>query len=130
MLIDTHAHVQDSAFDADRAAVIARAAAAGVQMITVGVDIVTSRAALALAVQYPGVYAAVGVHPHEAGSLTPSVIDELRRMCLHPKVVALGETGLDWYRNLSPRQVQIALHAGEPMIVDAGARVIHMIQCA
>jgi TatD DNase family protein len=53
------------------------------------------------------VYAAVGVHPHEAESLTPSVIDELRRMCLHPKVVALGETGLDFYRNLSPRQAQL-----------------------
>ena len=76
-------------------------------MITVGVDIVTSRAALALAATYQSVYAAVGVHPHEAESLTPAVLDELRRMCLHPKVVAIGETGLDWYRNLSPRQAQL-----------------------
>lgn len=107
MLIDTHAHVQDIAFDEDRAEVIAHAADAGVTMITVGVDLATSRAAVALAAQYAGVYAAVGVHPHEAASLTPAVIDELRRLCLHPKVVAVGETGLDWYRNLSPKQAQL-----------------------
>lgn len=106
MLIDTHAHVQDAAFDEDRADVLARAAEAGVVIITVGIDIVTSRAAVALAATHAGVYAAVGVHPHEAESLTPAVFDELRRLCLHPKVVAVGETGLDFYRNLSPRQAQ------------------------
>ncbi len=106
MLIDTHAHVQDAAFDEDRADVLARAAEAGVVIITVGIDIVSSRAAVALAATHAGVYAAVGVHPHESESLTPAVIDELRRLCLHPKVVAVGETGLDFYRNLSPRQAQ------------------------
>jgi TatD DNase family protein len=108
MLIDTHAHLQDAAFDDDRCAVIARAAASGVVMITVGVDLPTSRAAVALAAQHDGVYAAVGVHPHDAASLTMAALDELRRLCLHPKVVAVGETGLDWNRNLSPRKEQEA----------------------
>jgi len=67
----------------------------------------SSRAAVALAAGHAGVYAAVGVHPHDAESLTPAILDELRRLCLHPKVVAVGETGLDWFRNLSPRQAQI-----------------------
>jgi TatD DNase family protein len=107
MLIDTHAHIQDTAYDEDRADVIARATGAGVLMLTVGVDIATSRAAVALATSNPGIYAAVGVHPHEATSLTPAVLDELRRLCLHPKVVAIGETGLDWYRNLSPKAAQL-----------------------
>ena len=107
MLIDTHAHVQDSAYDEDRADVIKRAADAGVTMITVGVDLASSRAAAALAAQHDGIYAAVGLHPHEAATLSPTVIDELRRLCLHPRVVAIGETGLDWYRNLAPRQAQL-----------------------
>jgi TatD DNase family protein len=108
MLVDSHAHVQDSAFDDDRADVIARARARAVTIITVGIDLATSRAALALAEQYEGVYAAVGVHPHEAATLTAAALDELRRLCLHPKVIAIGETGLDWYRNLSPRKEQEA----------------------
>jgi TatD DNase family protein len=111
MLIDTHAHVQDTAFDEDRADVIERAVDAGIAMITVGVDLATSQAAVALAAQHPGIYATVGVHPHEAKSLTPDIVGELRRLCLHPKVVAIGETGLDWRRNLSPRAEQRAAFA-------------------
>ena len=106
MLVDTHAHVQDAAFDADRSLVIERANAAGVAVICVGVDLASSRAAVALAAQHAGLYAAVGVHPHEARGLTAQALAELRRLCLHPKVVAVGETGLDWHRNLSSRSEQ------------------------
>ncbi len=111
MLIDTHTHVQDAAFAEDRAQVIQRARDAGVQMICVGVDLATSRAAVALAASCPDVYAAVGVHPHEATSLTPETLGELRRLCLYPGVVAIGETGLDWYRHLAPRDEQMAAFA-------------------
>lgn len=107
MLVDTHAHLDDATFDADRDDVIQRAADAGVCVITVGVNLTSSRAAVTLAAEHESIYAAVGVHPHEAASVTPAVMDELRRLCLHPKVVAVGETGLDWYRNLSPRPVQL-----------------------
>lgn len=106
MLFDTHAHLEDTAFDMDRAEVIRRALDAGICILTVGVNLTTSLAAVALANQHKGIYAAVGIHPHEAESLTTATIDELRRLCLHPKVVAVGETGLDWYRNRSPQQAQ------------------------
>lgn len=106
-LVDTHAHLDDRAFDADRAAVIERAAEAGVAVITVGVDLASSEAAVALAARYDGVYAAVGVHPHDAQSFTPRALEHLRSLCREPRVVAIGETGLDWYRNLSPRAAQL-----------------------
>jgi TatD DNase family protein len=106
VLIDTHAHLNDSAFDGDREEVIGRAAGAAVDVIDVGVNLATSEASAALSAQHTGIYAAAGVHPHEAYTLTASDIDALRRLCLLPKVVAVGETGLDWFRDLSPRPAQ------------------------
>ncbi len=106
-LFDTHAHLDDRRFDADRDAVIQRARTADVATIlTVGADLPSSRTAVALAEQYPFIYAAVGIHPHEAQTVTPDVLAELRRLTAHPRVVAVGEIGLDFYYDLSPQEVQ------------------------
>ena len=107
MLIDSHAHLNFPQFDADRDAVIERAREAGlVVILNIGTDLASSRAAVALAEQYDFIYAAVGVHPHDARTVTPDVLAELRTLARHPKVVAVGEIGLDYYRDLSPRPVQ------------------------
>ncbi|MBI3241344.1 MAG: TatD family hydrolase [Chloroflexi bacterium] len=96
-----------SAFDADRDAVIARAREAGVgRIMNPGVDLDSSRRAVALAEKYPEVYAAVGFHPHDAAKLGADELRELRVLATHPKVKAIGEIGLDYYRNLSPQDVQ------------------------
>lgn len=106
-LVDSHAHIHFPHFDADRGAVIARALDAGLTMILdVGTDLSTSRAAVALAEQHKLVYAAVGVHPHDAAGFTAGVMNELRLLAKHPKVLAIGEIGLDYYRDLSPRDLQ------------------------
>jgi len=98
-LFDSHLHLEDEAFDADRGQVLARARAAGVVgMITVGSDVASSAAAVALADRHRDVHAAVGVHPQEAEQATAEAMDELRRMAAHPRVVAIGETGLDYVR--------------------------------
>jgi len=109
MIIDTHTHLNDPAFASDLEAVLARAAAAGVTaMIVAGYDLPSSQQAVALAERYPALWAAVGVHPHDARDFTPAMREELRRLATHPRVVAIGETGLDFYYNHSPRQAQIA----------------------
>ncbi|MBN1179164.1 MAG: TatD family hydrolase [Anaerolineae bacterium] len=106
-LVDSHAHLDFGQFDADRTAVIDRARDAGlVAVLNVGTDLASSRAAVALAEQYDFIYAAVGVHPHDAKTVTPAVLDALRSLARHPKVVAIGEIGLDYYRDRSPRPVQ------------------------
>jgi TatD DNase family protein len=107
MLVDSHAHLDFSQFDADRPAVLDRArAAAVVAIVDVGADLESSRRAVALAESEPMVYASVGVHPHDARMLDGAVLAELRALAGHPKVVAVGEIGLDFYRNLSPHDVQ------------------------
>lgn len=107
-LVDSHAHVQMRQFDADRAEVIAAAFAAGVaQMVAPGVDVETSALAISLAEQYPGrIFAAVGTHPHDATTLTAAALARQRELARSPHVVAIGEIGLDYYRNLSPRETQ------------------------
>jgi TatD DNase family protein len=106
-LIDSHAHLDFSQFDADRDAVVERARGAGlVAILNVGADLPSSRAAVGLAETHASIYAAVGVHPHDAATVTLAVLDELRTLARHPKVVAVGEIGLDYYRDLSPRPVQ------------------------
>jgi TatD DNase family protein len=107
MLIDTHAHLQMSKYEDDRDAVIARAAEAGVDfIINVGIDLPSCREAVKLAEEHENLYAAVGVHPHDARTLDDNTLDALRDLARHPKVVAIGETGLDYYRDLSPRPIQ------------------------
>jgi TatD DNase family protein len=106
-LIDSHAHLDFPQFDGDRDAVIARAREAGlVAIVNAGTSLESSRASVALADRVDFIYAAVGIHPHDAKTLTPTVLDELRALARHPKVVAVGEIGLDYYRDLSPRPVQ------------------------
>jgi TatD DNase family protein len=106
-LIDSHAHLDFPPFNDDRETVIERAEAAGVvAVLNVGTDLGSSRAAVALAERYDFVYAAVGVHPHDAATVTAAVLDGLRALARHPKVVAIGEIGLDYYRDLSPRPAQ------------------------
>lgn len=127
MLIDTHAHLDFPHFDADREAVLERAEAAGVTAIlNVGADLESSRRAVALAEKHDRIYAAVGVHPHDAQKLDGAALAELRALARHPKVVAIGEIGLDFYRDLSPRDVQRrafqaqlawAARLGKPVII-------------
>ncbi|MCC6849155.1 MAG: TatD family hydrolase [Deltaproteobacteria bacterium] len=108
-LIDSHCHLDQDAFTDDRDAVLARARAAGVgRMITVGSGgpLASNRAAVAIAERDPDVFAAVAVHPHDAREVTDDTWDELRRLWKHPKVVAVGETGLDYYYEHSPADVQ------------------------
>ncbi|HKU57725.1 MAG TPA: TatD family hydrolase, partial [Gaiellaceae bacterium] len=106
-MIDTHAHL-GALDDADEA--VARAAAAGVRRIlTVGTDVDDCRRALALAERHDGVFAVLGIHPHEAARVEPGAVSEVCRMQNHPKAVAVGETGLDWFREYAPRDDQLRL---------------------
>ncbi|MBC7261601.1 MAG: TatD family hydrolase [Chloroflexi bacterium] len=127
MLVDTHAHLDSVEFKDDVEEVISRSLAAGVDtIITVGTDLESSRQAVLLAEQHHPVYAAVGIHPHEADQAKPDDLTELFHLSQHRKVVAIGEIGLDFYRNLSPAKVQeevfaaqleLAKRAGKPIII-------------
>jgi TatD DNase family protein len=99
MLVDTHAHLDFPDFARDLDDVIRRAADAGVtRIITIGTSIESSRRAIALAEKYPGVYAAIGVHPTYVEEAEEDVFDPLRELAKNPRVVAIGETGLDYHR--------------------------------
>ena len=113
-MIDSHAHVGFQQFDPDRGAVLERARQAGLSAIVeAGADLASSRSAVALAEQHRFIYAAVGVHPHDAQTVSPAALAELRALAQRPKVVAVGETGLDYYRDLSPRAAQRAAFASQ-----------------
>lgn len=106
--IDSHAHIQGSEFESDRDEVICRAAEAGLAAIIVpGVDLETSRAAIRLAARQAIVHAAAGYHPHEASRLDAGALEEVERLLTQDKVVAVGEVGLDFYRNHSPHDAQM-----------------------
>ncbi len=106
-VFDTHAHLNDEAFDEDRDEVIQRARRAGIRLIVnIGFDLTSSRQSIDLAERYDLIYASVGIHPHDAAGAGPGYLEELQEMARHPKVVAIGEIGLDYYRDLSPRPVQ------------------------
>jgi TatD DNase family protein len=107
MLIDTHAHLDDPRFKQDRDVVIQRAFEAGIEAIlNVGTDLSTSRASVTLSEQHDRIYAAVGCHPHDADTLSPDGLSQLAQLTHGEKVVAIGETGLDFYRDRSPRDAQ------------------------
>ncbi|MBI2875982.1 MAG: YchF/TatD family DNA exonuclease [Candidatus Tectomicrobia bacterium] len=107
MLIDTHAHLELSQFDPDRDAVIQRALENGVRyLLTMGSDLPSSRQAVELARCYPPVYAAVGIHPHEAESAGEEVYAALAELARQEKVVAWGEVGLDYHYQFAPRERQ------------------------
>ena len=110
-LLDSHAHVDGPEFDADRAEVLARARAAGVRRIVViGAvgDPTSAERAVALAEQDPDVFATVATHPHDVEKMTDAWWATHERLAVHPRVVAIGETGLDYYYDHSPRQAQQA----------------------
>lgn len=99
MLTDTHAHLDFPDFAGEVPALIARAAAAGVKrIITIGTDVEGSRRAIKLAEEHPEVWAAVGIHPNNASEAADSSLTELRALASHPRVVAIGEIGLDYFR--------------------------------
>ena len=107
MLVDTHAHLMDTAFANDLPAVLERAAAAGVvAMVCVGYDEQSSVAAVALAERYPQIVAAVGIHPNSSGAARPGAFERIDELAQHPRVVGIGETGLDNYRKRTPPAVQ------------------------
>jgi len=105
-LIDSHAHLDDRAYAKDRAAVIARAFADGIGIVTIGTNLESSREAVRLAGRHRTVWATVGVHPHDSKEVDDGVLDGLERLAGRDGVVAIGEIGLDYYRDLSPRSVQ------------------------
>jgi TatD DNase family protein len=114
MLVDTHAHLDSGRFKLDREEVISRSLAAGVHaIVTVGADLASSRQAVALAQRYPCVYAAVGIHPHGAARVEHDDLAELARLSEHQAVVAIGEMGLDFFRNLSPPDIQREVFAAQ-----------------
>jgi len=107
MLVDTHAHIQWASFDKDREKVLGRAREVDVRhIVDIGFDVDGSREAVELAEKHKGLYATVGIHPHNARQFDESVLDILKKLSENQKVVAIGEIGLDYYRNLSPRQAQ------------------------
>ncbi len=124
-LIDTHAHLD--LLEEDVGAALERAREAGVDaVVTVGINIPSSRRALELAHSFPEVWAVIGVHPHDASDLDEGALRELRGLAVDPRVVGIGETGLDFYRNLSPRgdqerafrsQLDLAAELSLPVVV-------------
>jgi len=107
MFFESHAHYDDPQFDTDREELLASLHENGVDtVINVGADLPSSEASIKLAEEYGFIYAAVGVHPHEAGSLSEDGLIALEKLCGMPKVVALGEIGLDFYYDNSPRDGQ------------------------
>jgi len=109
MLVDTHCHLDFKDFDEDRDDVVDRAKKAGVvRIINVGSSIEGTRRSIELAKRYDIVYASIGVHPHEAKLVTDNIIADFRKLAEDKKVVAIGEVGLDYFRNLSPKEEQVA----------------------
>jgi len=127
MYFDTHAHYDDKQFSDDRDDLLGRMNAAGVTLIlNAGSSLKTSRFSLNLADKYPFIYASAGVHPHDAKSMNDDSINELEGLLSHPKAVAIGEIGLDYHYDFSPRDVQrnrfreqmeLARHLHKPVIV-------------
>ena len=106
-LFDTHAHLHFPDFTSDLPDVLTRARAAGVsRMVTIGTDVATSQAAIAIASREADVWAAVGIHPHDAGDADEAAFAEIATLARQSRVVAVGEIGLDFFRNLSPRDAQ------------------------
>ena len=127
MLIDTHCHLDFPQFDPDREEVIRRSRAGGIAcLIDVGSTLKNSAAAVGLAQKHDFIYAAVGIHPHDAASLDENAHAALKELAGKKKVVAIGETGLDYFKNYSPREsqrrafislIRLAKESGLPLII-------------
>ena len=126
MLIDTHCHLDLAQFDGERPQILARARAADVQVVVnPGIDLAHSRRAIALAERFTNVYAAVGVHPTSSGDFAEATVETLRQLAQHPKVVAVGEIGLDYYwETVEPAQQKVALRAQLALAAEVGLPVI------
>jgi TatD DNase family protein len=108
MLIDSHSHLEMEQFDNDRQEVIERACLAGVEyIITVGTNPAFGKKAISIAKQYKNIFVSVGIHPHEAATADDKSLAQMAELACQPEVVAYGEIGLDFFRNLSPREKQI-----------------------
>jgi TatD DNase family protein len=139
-LIDSHCHVGEAEYDADRAAVLARARAAGVCQLIVaaaGGSVETNIRALEVAEREPDCRAVVGVHPHDAKLVDDSLLDKIRGWARHPRVVAIGETGLDFHYDHSPRERQVeefrrfatlAREASLPLVIHSRAAADETLQ--
>jgi TatD DNase family protein len=140
MLIDSHAHLDFSQFRDDRDAVVRRAREAGLTaIINVATDLASSERSIELSAHYPMIYATVGVHPHDATTLSPDVLDRLAELATQERVVAIGEIGLDFYRDRSPRdqqreafrrQIRLAVELGLPLVIhdrDAHAETLQIL---
>jgi TatD DNase family protein len=117
-LIDTHAHLDFAEFDADREEVIRRAAGQGVtRIVTVGTGLESSARAIALAEKYDGVFASVGIHPNDCDAAPEDAMERLRELARHPKVVAIGETGLDYHYLPSKTAAHLRQLADPPLTI-------------
>ena len=141
MWVDTHCHLDWNAFDVDRDAVIRRAIDSGVtRLLTIGVDVPSSRRAIALAEQYAEVYAAVGVHPNDCADFDAAMLSEVRALAQQAKVIAIGEIGLDYYwhkvdhdvqASAFQAQLELAAELNKPVIVhsrEAAANTIGLLE--
>lgn len=139
--MDSHAHLDMPQFQEDLPQVLERAREAGVELVlSCGTSLRSSKRAVEIAQQYEGVFAAVGIHPHDAKECDQQGLALLKSLASHPKVVAVGEMGLDFYRNLCPREVQIqafrsqirlARDLGKPVVVhdrDAHGLVLRILE--
>jgi TatD DNase family protein len=143
LLVDTHCHLDDEQFDLERDALIQRAEAAGVgTMISIGVNVESSRRAVAIAGTYPSVFAAVGIQPNYVAEANSEDWDQIVQLADRPKVVALGETGLDRYWDHAPfslqqdyfdRHLRLSQQRDQPFVVhmrDCDADVLEMLRAA
>jgi TatD DNase family protein len=141
MFIDSHAHLEMPQFEEDLPDVLHRAQDCGIEaIVTVGTSLLSSRRSVEIAQSEPLVYATVGIHPHDAQECSEQALDRMRDLAAHPRVVAIGEIGLDFYRNLSPpqkqaqafrAQIRLARDLGKPIVVhdrDAHALVVRILR--
>ncbi|SPF31750.1 Uncharacterized deoxyribonuclease YabD [Candidatus Desulfosporosinus infrequens] len=141
MIWDTHAHVDDPVYREDFQEVVTRLQASGISRVTnVGYDLPSSERSVQLAQDYDFIYAAIGIHPHNAEGATAEILAKLLLLAKQPKVVAWGEIGLDYYRDLSPRaiqkeifiqQIKLANEVGLPIVIhnrDAHQDVLEIIK--
>jgi TatD DNase family protein len=141
MFFDTHAHLHYADFEPDRLEMIRRAESAGVKFfLNVGTDLASSQASLALAETQANIWAAAGIHPHDAVKATEADFSAIESLMAHPRMVALGEVGLDFYRDHSPvpiqrdvfrRFVEMALRVNKPLVIhcrDAYEALMEMLR--